>query len=422
MNPVCNYTTRTTCRVCGSEKLTPLFSLGNQYVSDFVPEDKVHAGHQCPIDIEMCADCTLVQAKHTAPQDFLYTRHYWYRSGVTQTMRDALKDIVDTAVSVVGGLEPGDIVLDIGSNDGTLLRNYVGHGVVKVGVEPASNLEHVGKIGVDVFINDFWDSRKYFNHVIGFKNGIGPFKAKIITACGMFYDLEDPNQFIADIAETLHPNGVFIAQLMCLKNMLSTWDLGNFAHEHLEFFSLKSLQKLFDQWGLELYDLTTNKVNGESYRLFVRHKRSSAFSDISPHVQQAIESEEQYARPIYYYNFRQHMEENRSRCVNFIRDKAAYGKKIWVYGASTKGNVILQWYGLGYPLIQGAADRSPEKHGKYTIGTGIPIYSEEYAREQNPDYFLVLPYAFLEEFIEREHVWRMKGGKFIIPLPNFRIV
>ena len=157
-----DYTTRKTCRVCDSKNLVPLFSLGTQFVSDFITKEEIGIkGIKCPIDLVMCDKCTLVQLKHTARQDFLYTRHYWYRSGVTETMRKALLEVTRTAVKCVE-LCPGDVVLDIGSNDSTLLRSYPSdRGLVRVGVEPAANLQDEGKQGIDILINDFWSYESY---------------------------------------------------------------------------------------------------------------------------------------------------------------------------------------------------------------------------------------------------------------------
>lgn len=423
------------CRVCGGlDTIIPLFFLGEQYVSDFVPKDRVNKGVKCPIDLELCDRCGLVQNKYTARQDFLYTRHYWYRSGVTQTMKNQLQDVVDSAIRRVNSWEKDkskDIVLDIGSNDGTLLRCYP-PGFTRVGVEPATNLAAEGREGLDGFINDFWS---YDAYAKSFHQ-----KAKIVTACGMFYDLEDPNAFIRDVARVLHPEGLFVAQLMCLKQTLENHDVGNLAHEHLEFYSLKSLAYLFRTHGLEIFDVEENDTNGGSYRLFVRHiGNSPGMSGEAQHRKtQAFLREGHMGldRRGTYTNWFRLVYDSRKTCVDFVRHEVALDKTVHVYGASTKGNVILQWYNLyGIPdkppgnyasggpyLIEMAADRSPEKWGKYTVGTGIPIVSEKESRHRNPDYYLVLPYAFLKEFIYREKEWLQKGGKFIVPLPTPRLV
>lgn len=419
------YTTRSTCRVCGSSQLTHLFSLGEQFVSDF-PEDP-YQGQKCPIDLELCGDCTLVQLKHTAPQDFLYTRHYWYVSSRTQTMRDALLDVARAAAQYVD-LQPGDIALDIGSNDGCLLRSYNIENLVTVGVEPATNLAEEGRRGVTVFINDFWSARAFwqpFEEDIGShrysKPGEVPF-AKAITACGMFYDLENPNQFITDVAAVLAPDGVFIAQLMCLRNMLALGDLGNFAHEHLEFYSLRSLDRLFGEHGLRIVGLETNQVNGESYRLYVQHERCERVADyrLAKNLAEAREDEDrrELANPETYRLFYERLDDCRRRLMSFIRGVVAEGKKVYVYGASTKGNVISQFLSLDNTLITAAAERSSEKVGRYMVGTGIPIVSEDEFRKASPEFALVLPYAFINEMRERELPWLERGGKFIVPLPT----
>lgn len=400
----------TTCRICGSANLEFLYSLGTQYVSDFVEKDKVTSGVACPIDIVFCRYCTLVQQQWTAPQEFLYTRHYWYRSGVTQTMRRALRDVAYAAINEVGHLTPSDVVLDIGSNDGTLLRQYPTG--IKIGVEPAKNLAEAGAVGLDRLIPNFWNAQDYDNE--------GWPKAKVVTAIGMFYDLDDPNAFIADVAKVLHPEGVFIAQLQCLKQTVELGDVGNLCHEHLEFYSLRSLRKLFYKHGLVIYKVEENEVNGGSYRIYARHYK--VVEEVEKSVSEAVYKELSLDLVTVHRAFFAKACEERRKCVDFIRCEVSAGKRVWILGASTKGNVILQWYGLSADLIEAAADRSPEKWGKYTVGSGIPIKSEVDFRKANPDYALVLPYAFRDEFMEREKEWWGKGGRFIFPLPNFEVV
>ena len=408
-------TVRTSCRVCGGGDLVDLFSLGTQWVNDFVAREDAGKGMRCPLTLMLCGRCGLVQLRHTSPPDWMYKRFYWYRSGVTETMRAALGDIAE-AVQRIAPLGAGDVVLDIGSNDGTLLRAYDTPGLVKVGIEPALNFAAIGAEGVDLFINDYWDYAAYAARL--------PRTAKAITAIGMFYDMEDPNQFIADIASALDQQGLFVAQLMCLQNMLNIRDLGNICHEHLEYYSYESLEFLFGAHGLEIVDAETNDVNGESFRFYCRHKGAGvpAPAGAAERLRRIREAEARYREPALYQAFFEELQRNRDRTVAFIRNEVSAGRKVWVYGASSKGNVILQFFGLNRTLIEGAAERSPEKYGKYTVGSMIPIHSEDEARRANPDYFLVLPYAFVKEFIRREQAWLDRGGRFIIPLPEFRIV
>lgn len=406
------------CRACGSGELVEVLDLGLQYVSDFPKPGDERKGPQVPITLQLCRSCTLVQSEWTAPQDFLYTKHYWYRSGTTATMRAALADVVASARALVD-LQPFDVVLDIGANDGTLLGCYEGP-VFRIGVEPARNMEvnHA-----DRAVREFWgvDGSPAVREVLRYG------MPKIVTACGMMYDLEDPGRFLADVHKILHPNGVFVAQLMCLKQTLENRDVGNFAHEHLEFYTLKSLIQLYRANGLEIFDVTENAVNGGSYRIFARQQYAPRPlpEGSTERMLGAIKAEEHLTRMENWTWFADRLAETREDVRIYLHQYrgTCHGKK-WVYGASTKGNVILQWLGLDYHTFEAAVDLSPEKIGRVMVGSGVPIKSEEEFRKACPDLVLVLPYSFREEFIEREkdQEWRKRGGKFLFPLPKVEIV
>jgi len=397
--------TRTTCRLCGSSDLHDVFSLGEQYINDFVPPERVGKGLKAPLDLVMCSRCSLLQLRHSAPQEILYSRYYWYRSGVTDTMRRALRDITAEIEALVS-LAPADVVLDIGANDGTMLASYTAPQIRRIGCEPANNLVDMLRQNADYVMHEFWDYERYME--LASRWGLG--KAKVITAIGMFYDLEDPNKFIRDAQKALTDDGIFVAQLMCLNPMLEKNDVGNICHEHLEYYSLETLKYLFEKNGLEMFKIEENEVNGGSYRIFARQYKGTGIPFAERFTLGDILA------------FAGRIQHNRDLCVSFIKDEVAKGKRVYVYGASTKGNVILQYYGLDNTLITAAAERSPEKWGKYTVGTWIPIVSEEAARTAQPDYFLVLPWSFFKEFYEREKKWRSQGGQFIVPLPEFRVV
>lgn len=392
-------------------KLHRCFSLGDHYLSDFVAQDKVYAGLRSPLDVARCQQCRLVQLESAAPVDY---RHYWYRSGVTATMRAALKDVAEAAARSAD-LQPGDVVLDIGSNDGTLLRCY-GPQLIKVGVEPALNLAEAHS-GVDVLVQDLWSYKSFADAVRQHTNALP--SAKVITACGMLYDLKHPQEFISDVSMALHKDGVFVAQLMCLKQTLASQDIGNFCHEHLEYYTLHNLETMLENVGLKLVDVEENSVNGGSYRLYVKHKRVPVTSEQMKRVETARKVDWFSTGSSDVAAFWKRAEENKRKCVEYVRSCSG---TVALYGASTKGNTILQYYGLDSDDILFASDRSPEKHGLYTAGTGIRIVPEEEARKLNPAHFLVMPYAFLPEFLEREAEWRKGGGKFLVPLPEFRVV
>jgi len=224
----------------------------------------------------------------------------------------------------------------------------------------------------------------------------------------MFYDMEDPGQFVRDAQRVMTHDGIFIAQLMTLKPMIQQNDFANICHEHIEYYSYPSLVYLFEKNGLEIFKVEENSINGGSYRLYARKLRKGSIK---------------YREPKFNYkSFAKKIETNKKRCVEFIRKEAKRGKVIYGYGASTKGNTILQYYKLGPKDVTAISDKSPEKWGKYTVGTMIPVVSEAKARKVNPDYFLVLPYAFLKTFIERERAWLRQSGKFITCIPNFKVI
>ena len=395
----------TNCRLCGSGELTSIFDLGNLYINDFVTRERIGEGRKAPLELLACNNCSLVQLRHTAPQELLYSRYYWYRSGVTDTMKAALLDLA-TAVEALADLKEGDVILDIGANDGTLLQSFSVPNLNRVGCEPANNLIDLLHDNAEYVMHDFWDYDEY----IELQKTWGINQAKVVTALGMFYDLEDPNKFISDARKALHKDGIFVAQLMCMASMLEKNDLGNLCHEHIEYYSMESLKFLFEKNGLEIFRIEENDVNGGSYRIFARHLVSGSID-----FEEQITIDDLIA-------FKDRVDRNRDLCVNFIRNEVEKGKVVYVYGASTKGNTILQYYGLDSSLITAAAERSPEKWGKYTVGSWIPIVSEEEARAADPDYFLVLPWAFFDEFYMREEKWRKGGGQFIVPLPDFRVV
>jgi NDP-4-keto-2,6-dideoxyhexose 3-C-methyltransferase len=394
-----NNIIRNSCRLCGSSDLKEVISIGEQYINDFPssPAEKGRNG-KCPLDVILCQSCSLFQLRHTAPQELLYSRHYWYKSGINDTIKKDLQDIANVAIKIAD-LKPGDVFLDIGANDGTLLSNLKGK-AIRVGCEPANNLQDELRTNADYIIGDFWSKENYKK--LGIKN------AKVITAIGMFYDMENPNQFIRDATEVLDSDGVFIAQLMTLKPMLEQNDLGNICHEHLEYYTYKSLKYLFEMNGLEIFDIQENVINGGSYRLFARHYRKGSIDYLENYTEADL------------HRFFERLEHQRGLCVDYIKKAVKDGKKVYVYGASTKGNVILQYYQLDNRLISGAADRNPAKWGNYTL-TDIPIVSEEEGRK-NADIFLVLPYGFIDEFVMRETDWLKEGGEFVVPLPRFRVI
>ncbi len=398
------------CRSCHSRKFAKLLSLGNQHISDFVTEKG--DSPRSPLELIQCLSCGLVQLKHTFPRESLY-RHYWYRSGISPTMRRALEDIVVKSC-LVAKPKAGDLVVDIGCNDGTLLRSYKMAGLRLVGFEPATNLVEEARKGTDYIFNDFFTYET-------FRQKFRDSKPKVITSVAMFYDLDDPNAFVADIVKCLDPHGVWVVQQNYLSTMLEQNGFDNIGHEHLTYYSVATMAELLKKHNLEIFDVETNDVNGGSFRTYIaqagKFPTRESVGALEKH-EAALFSK----RPSIYKTFAQNIAKIGSQLMKFTKTQVRSGKTVYVYGASTRGNTILQYCGLDNRLIRKATDANPEKWGLRTPGTNIPIVSKEEARNDKPDFFLVLPHHFLDEIMRQEKEYLENGGKFIVPLPRFRII
>jgi NDP-4-keto-2,6-dideoxyhexose 3-C-methyltransferase len=395
------------CRLCGSSDMTEVLDIGSQYVNNFV-EKHNWSGIYCPLVIDHCNNCDLYQLRHTAPQELLYKGTYWYKSGVTDFMVSHLRELAgEISLSVQHIDNPS--VLDIGANDGTFLK-YIAPTSKRVAVEPAKNLQAELNDNCDVVYSDLWTSD--FAQDIVDKEGT----FDVITALGMFYDLDDPSDFVSGVSRALKDDGVFIAQLMCMSNMLATNDLGNVCHEHIEFYTLKSLEYLFQKSGLIIYEVTTNNVNGQSYRIKAR-KALAASSTTPSHIKDMIRNE---TSDLGAFNSSIHYSKQKVR--EFIHSQNKLGKTTAAFGASTKGNSILQFFNLSYKDIPFAVDRSPGKTGLYTIGSWIPILHEDDPERFKADYYLVLPWGFINEFLNRESQFLDNGGVFIVPFPRPHLI
>jgi len=412
-----NMITRSECRLCSRKEMIPILSLGTQYLSNFV-NDQDQTLYAAPIELVLCdvqnGGCGLLQLRHTVPPELLYKK-FWYKSGTNQTMRDALADIASRA-ETMAKLQEGDIVVDIGANDGTLLRSYRHSNLRLVGFEPAKNLVEEASKGTTKVINDFFSYP-------AFEKKFRDEKAKVVTSIAMFYDLETPNQFVSDLKKMLHRDGVWVVQMNYLAAMLANNAFDNIVHEHLEYYSLASLEKLLDRHDLTVFDVEENDINGGSFRTYIKHKSCQSYP-VMESVKMMRDNEARLKLNEYatYQNFATRIKSLKERTHDFIQSETKNGKSVYVYGASTRGNTLLQYYDLDKRLVRAAAERSPSKWGKRTAGTDIPIISEEQARKEKPDYFLVLPWYFINEFLTREKDFIRNGGKFIVPLPEFRII
>ncbi len=376
------------CRVCGSDRLTTVLDLGTPFISDFLPPGDT--GDRAPLVMARCEDCTLVQTRHVVAEDRLF-RTYWYRSGTNESMRAALADVVEDARSRVA-LKPDDAVLDIGANDGTLLACYPDH-ICKHGYEPALALAAEG---------DYDHRGRFFpGPVVRLSHWLGRYK--VITSVAMLYAVNHPHGFVDAIKFLLAQDGVWVVQLQDLASVLRDRAFDYFCHEHLCLYSLHSFERLIHEHGLEIRDWSTNAVNGGSLRIIVGH---------GCQLKTSVRPEDE---PEAWASFGRDVEARKTETVALLKRMRDTGQQVIGYGASTKGNTLLQYYGIGPELLPCIAERSPQKWGRVTVGSGIPIVSEEEARAMHPACFFVLPWGFAEAFAKREDV------PLILPLPHLEL-
>jgi len=419
-----NYRTISKCRACGSEHLTEVLSLGVLYVSDFLDSPDESLDHKAPLELVLCnvtgGGCGLLQLRHTVSSEALY-RNYWYQSGINKTMTDELNEIANKSESIAN-LKSKDFVIDIGANDGTLLRGYKVTDLNTVGFEPALNLRSLNAKGTTKIVADFFNKRSW-------QEAYGDVKAKTITAIGMFYDLDDPNTFVADIEECLDDDGLFVVQMMYLPSVLERNAFDGICHEHLEYYSLVSLENLLKRQKVEVFDIEMREqINEGSVRFYSRKNGKgnslTILSGANERVKLLREKEATLGLDDIgaYEELAKRVLEEKSKTLDFIKKQVGKGRKIHGYAASTKGNTTLQFYELNTDLIEAIADRNPAKYGKFTSGSLVPVISEAQSRAQHPDFYFILAWHFLPEFLIREAEYLSGGGKFIVSMPEFRVI
>ncbi len=412
---------RKTCRVCGSPALTNVINLGEQHLQgSFIKPGKEEPPlRKIPLSLVRCDPlkdekaCGLLQMEHTVPPEVLYSA-YWYRSGTNQTMRSHLQAIAEEASSLIR--KDKALVLDIGCNDGTLLKCYPEE-FIKFGVDPSDLAQEItGDITV---IQDIFPSEELITLLKG-EN------FDIITSIAMFYDIENPVSFCQEIKNLLAVEGVWILEMSYMPSMLKMNSYDTICHEHLEYYSLAVLEYILKQAELKIVDAVVNDINGGSIRCYATHidnfafKNKEALQRINLLRQEEFDMELDTDKP--YKNFQDRINVHKEELNSLLKKLKKEGNRLHLYGASTKGNTILQWCGIDHRIIDVAAERNPDKYGAYTLGTDIPIVSEEESRAMNPDYYLVLPWHFKAEFIKREQESLNKGIGMIFPLPNLEII
>lgn len=411
-NPASNkLTSIKKCRSCDSKNLEEIISLGKLYLSDFLKNNI--KPNKYPLTLMLCKKCFLLQLKHTTPQSALYTERYGYKSGINQTMKDELKEIAKDSLQLINKPLNKIVAIDIGANDGTLLSFYP-RSVHRIAVEPIKKFAIISQKNANEVVNNFFSYDTFLKKI---KNK----KADIVTAISCFYDMPDPNKFVSDVKKIMNENGVFIIQQNYLVGMLKQNAFDNIVHEHLEYYSLLSLTNLLEKHDLEIFDVQLRDLNGGSFKTYISRKGER---EISKNVfkMRTMEKRLKLNNKRVYKDFAKRINENKKDLKKLITQLLKNGNTIYLYGASTRGNTLLQFYGLNKKHIKFAVERNSEKHGKIIASVGIPIISEEQARIDKPDYMLILPWFFKKEFLERESKYLKNGGHFIFPLPKLEVI
>ncbi len=407
------------CRVCGNSELVPILNLGNQSLTGVFPRTKDLKITSGPLELVKCDSaasgktCGLLQLRHSYDLQEMYGLNYGYRSGLNQSMVRHLHSKVSNISSLVD-LKVGDLILDIGSNDSTLLQGYPPQKYTLVGIDPT------GKKFKDYYpdhihlLADFFSARLV-------KDFFGKQKAKVISSIAMFYDLESPLDFMQQIYDVLSDDGVWVFEQSYMPTMLNMNAYDTICHEHLEYYGLQQIKWMTDRIGLKIIDLELNNVNGGSFSIVVA-KSQAPYREVSSLVADILSREENLNTLRPYEDFKKRVFQHRDHLLKFLQRIRTEQKVVLGYGASTKGNVILQFCQITAKDIPFIAEVNNDKFQCYTPGTLIPIISEIEARSMKPDYFMVLPWHFKESIIAKEADYLESGGKLFFPLPELEVL
>lgn len=405
----------TKCRISESSNLITVLDLGSQFLTGVFPKNTSYPLTAGPLRLVWCPDSGLLQLEHTYDLGEMYGDNYGYRSGLNKSMVTHLQRKVMHLQRMIA-LHAGDIVVDIGSNDATLLKAYDVYGVKKVGIDPTGNKFREFYTDEIKLIPEFFSSKIY-------KESFGGAQAKIITSISMFYDLEAPASFVRDIYEILDIDGIWHFEQSYMPTMLKMNAYDTVCHEHLEYYSLGVVKMLLESCEMKIIDVQMNSINGGSFAVTAARKESCLKSNDAL-IDWMLGQEYRMAlhTPKPFRHFEERVFQHRENLVKLVRSLNADGKSVMGYGASTKGNVLLQFCGFSIKDIPFIAEVNPDKFGSFTPGTNIPILSEFDVKAMKPDYMLVLPWHFKDGIIQREAEYLASGGKLIFPMPEIEII
>jgi hypothetical protein len=403
------------CRVGGGEDLVTVLNLGHQALTGVFPASASEPVTIGPLELVWSPSSGLLQLRHSYAASEMYGDNYGYRSGLNQSMVDHLTNKVAYLERLVQP-KPGDVVLDIGSNDCTTLKAYSQPGLIRYGIDPTAQKFAAYYPAEIPFAAEFFSKSAY--------RSLTERPAKIVTSIAMFYDLDEPVKFAQDIEQILDEDGVWHFEQSYMPSMLRLNSYDTICHEHVEYYSLGVVKRILDASGLRLVDVVMNNVNGGSFAVTAAKATNTSLRTNHAVIDWLLEQEDRMglSTPRPYRDFEERIFRHRDDLRRLICSLVADGKKILGYGASTKGNVMLQFCSLTANEIPAIAEVNPEKFGRVTPGTHIPIISEQEAREMKPDYFLVLPWHFKDGILRREREYSAQGGRFIFPFPEIEII
>jgi hypothetical protein len=402
------------CRSCNSNKLQKLFSLGNQSFTGIFPKNKNQKVPRGTLILVICSHCKLVQLSENFNLKKMYGNNYGYRTGLNSSMVNHIKDKINFLKKKFR-IVKDDIVIDIGANDGTLLSFLDSKKNKLIAVDPTiKKFNKFYKKNI-IKVSNFFSFR-------GVEKYLKNKKAKLITSIAMFYDLPDPVFFAKQIYKTLADEGVWHFEQSYSGYMLKNLSYDTICHEHLEYYSLYSIKKILDSANLKIIDISFNNINGGSFALTATKKNSKYLENKNIYKILRDEKNKKINSVYIYKQFYIRINREKDKMINFFKKIKLQQKTVIGYGASTKGNVLLQYCNISRKNIKYICDVNKDKDGCYTPGTKIKIISEKKAKQLKPDFFFVLPWHFKNFILDKEKKIIRSGVKFIFPLPKFKVI
>ncbi|HKS10670.1 MAG TPA: class I SAM-dependent methyltransferase [Pyrinomonadaceae bacterium] len=401
------------CRSCGYTELQNVLSLGRTPLANalLTTEQLSEPEATYPLELVFCPRCSLVQITETVPPEKLF-RDYVYFSSFSDTM---LRHAENLSASLIGSkhLEAESLVIEVASNDGYLLQYYKRAGVPVLGIEPATNIAQVAQQKGIPTVCDF------FSDDLAVRLTGEGYKADVIHAHNVLAHVPDLNGFVRGLRHLLKQDGVIVVELPYVKDMIDRCEFDTVYHEHLSYFSLTALDRLFTRNGLTIQNVERLPIHGGTLRVYAGHDSNQDES-----VVQLLHDEKEagLGELDFYSDFGSKVERLRDELIKLLRDLKSQDKRIAVYGASAKGTTLLNYCGLGVETLDYVVDRSSVKQGRYTPGTHLKIHGPEKLLADMPDYVLLLTWNFADEILEQQSEYRKRGGRFIVPVPQVRVL